>query len=118
MKKTLLAALAMCVAVLAAALMSANGAPAQADSPTVKPIRMVVAPEKMPCVGVAPTTCLKVRIGKSANWTPLYTGIDGFHFRKGYTAVLDVQEIRHRNPAADGSSLTYRLLRVVSLTKA
>ncbi len=66
-----------------------------------------------PCVfGMMNTVCLQMRIG--GKWTQVYGGIDGLDFVPGYIYRLRILETRIENPPADGASIEYSLLRVIS----
>lgn len=76
---------------------------------------------KKPCTaGVMPTTCLQVQRNefKEGGWQQFYSPIEGFEFETGYRYKLEVEETRL--PAgqvpADGSSIRYRLIRVLEKT--
>jgi Domain of unknown function (DUF4377)/META domain len=75
---------------------------------------ITIAPERTPCTGVAPMECLQVRIGSQKNWGNFYYTITGFEFAPGYTYRLLVLETKVENPPADGSSLSYSLIRMLS----
>jgi hypothetical protein len=77
-----------------------------------------VAPQKIPCVGVAPQECLQVREPGQAQWNYFYDPIDGFTFVTGFSYVLRVERTAVDNPAADGSSYSWRLLEIVSQAPA
>lgn len=77
-----------------------------------------IAEQQVPCVGMFPQQCLQVRERSDAPWELFYDGIEGFTYEPGFRYVLRVAERRIPDPPADGSSLAYRLLRVVSKTPA
>lgn len=81
-------------------------------------VTLEVAPTLMPCVGVAPQQCLVVREPDDAEWQYLYSSIEGFTFEPGYRYVLRVARFEVPNPPADGSSIAYVLVRVVSRDEA
>lgn len=66
-----------------------------------------------PCRGEGITTCMRVREDPSDSWGLFYRDIEGFTHEPGfiYTVEVEIREIR--NPPADGSSLAYRLLRLI-----
>src|SRR5688572_16948858 len=76
-------------------------------------VRMDVAPQRVSCVGVGPQECLRVREHPNTAWKLFYHGIDGFEFEAGFEYTLRVAVRRIRNPPADGSSSTYRLLAIL-----
>lgn len=75
---------------------------------------LFVAAERKPCTGVAPMECLQVREAADRPWQYFYSEIEGFTHEPGYTYELRVLEQKVAAPPADGSSLHWRLLRVVS----
>lgn len=82
-------------------------------------VRIVeVAAARAPCVGLVPTECLQVRTPPDTAWRLFHGSVEGFVHEAGYTYVLRVAERDVRNPPADGSSLAYRLLAVVSKASA
>ena len=72
----------------------------------------------MPCIGIGPQECLQVREQSDAPWQLFYGHIEGFAYEPGFRYVLRVAVSPVPDPPADGSSLAYRLLRVVSRTPA
>lgn len=77
-------------------------------------ITLEIAPNRVPCTGAAPMECLLVRERPGAEWTYFYDHIEGFNHEPGYRYVLRVERREVANPPADGSSVAYRLVRVVS----
>ena len=73
-----------------------------------------VGPYQVPCVGVAPQTCMLVKEEPKDDWTMLYDQIQGFEHEPGYEYELLVQEEKVENPPADASSIRWILLEVVS----
>ena len=69
---------------------------------------------RVACTGVAPMHCLRVRIPPDTAWRFLYEPIEGFEYEEGFVWRLEVERRRVVNPPADGSSVAYRLVRVVS----
>ena len=51
------------------------------------------------------------------NWNLFYSQIEGFSYEPGYEYVLQVRKEKIDNPPADGSSIRYRLVKVVSKTQ-
>jgi hypothetical protein len=86
--------------------------------PAERVFTLEVAEQKVPCVGIMPQQCLQVREQPTAQWQLFYDGIDGFVYEPGYRYLLRVAERRVPDPPADGSSLAYRLLFVISRTPA
>jgi hypothetical protein len=81
-------------------------------------ITMLVGPVQADCTGAFAQKCLVVKENGAAEWTYFYDVIEGFDWQPGYeyTLIVAVREIE--NPPADGSSLAYRLIRVVKKTPA
>ncbi len=77
-----------------------------------------VAENRVPCVGVGPRECLQVRKAAAAPWELFYSEIVGFTYEPGYRYVLRIAERAVANPPADGSSVAYTLVSVVSKTVA
>lgn len=77
-----------------------------------------IAPQKIPCVGVAPQECLQVRETGQTEWQNFYDPIEGFTFVTGFSYLLRVERTTVDNPPADGSSYSWRLLDIVSQTPA
>ena len=75
--------------------------------------RLHVDARTQACVGAAVQQCLRVRSTPDGEWTLFYGTIEGFDYEPGFVYVLDVEVRRVANPPADGSSLAYRLVRVV-----
>ena len=80
------------------------------------PVTFHVAAQRAPCVGMAPGECMQVRTRADEPWQPFHGGIEGFDHEPGYEYVLRVAVREIPDPPADGSSIGYRLLRIVSRT--
>lgn len=80
----------------------------------VEIVTMFVAPEKVECVGVAPQECLQVRYALNEDYQLFYSSIEGFDYEPGYDYELLVQKTPVDNPPADGSSIQWTLVEVVS----
>ncbi len=79
---------------------------------------MVVAPQQADCVSVVPQRCLLVKRPAETVWSLFYGAIEGFTYQSGSTSLLRVRLVRLPRPAADGSSLRYRLVRVLGTQMA
>jgi hypothetical protein len=79
---------------------------------------LYVAAQRVPCVGVGPMECMLVRQDTAADWEFFYDGILGFTHESGYEYTLYVARREVRNPPADGSTLAYRLLRILEKKRA
>lgn len=102
--------------VLASTLMMACGDFLGSDD--ARDTTLFVAPQRVPCVGVGPQSCLRVREPSQAEWGLFYDSIEGFAFEPGFEYELRVRISRVKNPPADASSLAYRLIRLVRKTPA
>ena len=74
---------------------------------------VMVAGQRAPCTGVAPTLCLQVRTQPGAAWQLHYGEIEGFDWQVGVEYVIRVREVAVPNPPADGSSLRWVLEEVL-----
>ena len=88
--------------------------PVEAAAPAGIEKTLFIAPERKPCTGVAPMECLQVRESPDLAWQYFYSEIEGFTFEPGFDYELRVREEKVANPPADGSSLRWTLVRVVS----
>jgi len=94
---------------------AANGEPEQQAAPPAGGRKtLYINSERVPCTGAAPMMCLQVRESEDADWQFFYSGIDGFYFVPGYLYELVVQVTPVENAPADGSSLAYALVELVS----
>lgn len=82
-------------------------------SATAKIKFVYVAPQKVPCVGVMPTTCLQIRERKEDPWQLWYGNIKGFDFEPGVAYRLRILEEQVANPPADASAIKWTLDMVV-----
>ncbi len=108
---------------LAAALLMASSAISTSCATPLGPegsrdITLLVAPEKVPCVGLSNQSCLLVRQPTSPSWEVFYDNISGFNYQSGFDYELVVRVTPVRNPPADGSSLSFRLVQQVRKTRA
>ncbi|MDX2320982.1 MAG: DUF4377 domain-containing protein [Moritella sp.] len=72
-----------------------------------------VAPELVACQGIVPMQCLvvsKVVDGKTSAWQFFYNDIAGFDYQPGSFYKIAVETTEVANPAADASSLSYKLI--------
>jgi hypothetical protein len=84
------------------------------SSPDDRVLTLQVASTKVACTGMFPTQCLQIRSGPEEPWGNFYGGIEGFSFEAGYEYILRVSLHTIANPPADGSSIVYRLVAVLS----
>jgi hypothetical protein len=87
-----------------------------AVAPGERELVLEVAASRAPCVAVGPRECLQVRERADAPWQLFYGDIEGFTYEPGWWYVLRVARRSVPNPPADGSSVAYRLVRVVAKT--
>jgi hypothetical protein len=66
------------------------------------------------CVGVAPRTCMLTRPSANADWTFMYSGIQGFGYEWGFDYEVRVRWQGIENPPADASSRVYELMSINS----
>ena len=92
---------------------SNNNKPTETDNLSIEKT-LFVGPEKVDCVGVAPQKCYMVREDPAEDWRFFYSQIAGFEYEPGYQYELLVREEKVANPPADGSSLRWELVEVVS----
>jgi hypothetical protein len=85
-----------------------------ASGPGDRVLTLQVASTKVPCTGMFPTQCLQIRSGPGEPWGLTYGGIEGFTYEPGYEYTLRVSRRTIANPPADGSSVVYRLVAVLS----
>jgi hypothetical protein len=79
---------------------------------------MEVAEARVPCIALGPRDCLLVRMQPDGEFGRLYDEIHGFVYEPGYRYRLRVSKRAIRNPPADGSSIEFRLVRVVSKVRS
>lgn len=82
-------------------------------------VRVVnIAPVLSPCVfGMLQTECLQTRFaGWHQPWSSIYGGITGFDHSSGSSYRLLVLETHVENPPADGSAISYSLIKILSQT--
>lgn len=89
-----------------------------ATAPAGEIVTLFVGPETADCVGVAPQQCLQVRYDPDDEYELFYSSISGFEFEPGYDYELLVQKTPIDNPPADGSSIAWTLVEIVSQTPA
>ena len=92
------------------------GACRGATEPRPERLVLEVAPDRVPCVGMVPTECLQVRERADEPWRAFHDVIEGFGHEPGFRYVLWVSRRTVANPPADGSSVAYRLVAVLSKT--
>lgn len=75
---------------------------------------LFVGPERVPCEGVGPQLCLRVRRAPDADWELFYDTIHGFEPRPGTSYEIEVRVAPVADAPEDGSRLRYELVRVIS----
>lgn len=95
-----------------------GGATAASATSADEVVRMWIEPELAECTGVGPMECMQVAYTEDGEPELFYSGIEGFEFVEGTSYVIDVQVSEVASPPADGSSLSYTLVQVVSETPA
>lgn len=85
----------------------------------IKPERYVwfVNKDLADCVGVVKTKCMQIKDTKDGAWQNFFGPIDGFNFKKGRFFAIEVERTKRSNPAADGSSYSHKLVRVLKEAK-
>ena len=78
---------------------------------------LFVRERRSDCEGEGTRKCLQVREAESAEWRNLYASIEGFAYEEAHAYELRVEVTQIPHPQADGTSLRYRLLEVVSKRK-
>jgi len=78
---------------------------------------LYVANHLVDCEGLAPQQCLLIKENVNDEWTYFYDHIKGFDYEQGYNYMLEVVVSKIENPPADGSSLQYTLVKVLSKEK-
>ena len=79
-------------------------------------LTLYVASYTRTCTGMYEMQCLQVREDPAGAWGNFYDAIEGFTYEPGYEYVLHVRVTEVPNPPADGSSVRYQLVQVVSKT--
>ncbi len=82
-------------------------------------VNMMVNSYTVDCVGEMQGTCLLVQEGNmigTENWEYFYfvDSIEGFNYEPGYVYALEVKKTEVENPPADGSSIRYELVKIIS----
>jgi hypothetical protein len=89
-------------------------ASAPAASPQLSVQRLFVRDRLAQCQTEAAKKCLQVRSSETEEWRNLYSPIEGFDYEESNAYELRVEVSEVASPRADGSSLRYRLLEVLS----
>lgn len=114
---TALASLAIAGSLAGCATDASTGA-ASPSASGAEVVRLWIEPELVDCTGVAPMQCMQVSRTEDGEPELFYDQIAGFTFVEGTSYVVDVQVTPVASPPADGSSLSYSLVEVVSEEQA
>jgi len=87
------------------------------DDPVSARKTMYIGPKKANCIGVGPQQCLQVKDSTDKSYGLFYGSIEGFFYEEGYEYEIVVAEELIQDPPADGSSIKYILVEVVSKQK-
>lgn len=73
-----------------------------------------VGAQLVDCQGVGPMKCLQVKDAPEEEWRLFYGVIEGFTYEEGFIYTLKIRETQVENPPADGSSLKWTLVEVMT----
>ena len=106
-----------------AILLSACGGAARAESQVAAPAQQepetktfYIGPKLEDCPGAGGQKCLMVKENPEADYQYFHQPIEGFDYEEGYEYEIVVNVEKVENPPADGSSLKYTLVEIVSKT--
>lgn len=77
-----------------------------------------VGPKLIPCQGVAPMQCLQVKHVGDKSWSLHYEAIEGFDYKPGFIYRLKIAEMERDDAPADRSTIIWKLVSVISKTRA
>lgn len=69
------------------------------------------------CQGLITQECMLIQEGEilgTKDWNFFYSGIEGFEYEAGFVYNLEIIKTTIENPPADGSSIKYELIRIIS----
>lgn len=69
------------------------------------------------CIGEGSQWCMRVRKKGEKDFSYFYDQIKGFTYQWGQTCTIEVRVKSNPNPPADGSSLTYELVKTIKTVK-
>ena len=78
------------------------------------PQKLFINHHKAVCTGEGERLCFLAKENQEQEWEYFYNSIEGFEYEWGYEFELLVSKSTIDNPPADGSSLNYRLVKVIS----
>ena len=79
---------------------------------------LIVADQKASCRGIVAQDCLQVKHLSEEKFSPMRQEIENFKFIPGYFYILKVRAETIKNPPTDGSSVKYRLRKVLAREKS
>ena len=94
----------------AASTPTEESVPAATDGVT----RLWIGPDLVDCIGEAQQKCMQVAESEDGEYLNFFDAIEGFTFVEGTSYVVDVLIEEVADPPADGSSLKYTLVEIVS----
>jgi len=84
-------------------------------TPTTTGTKTLFVSEKIvDCEGEGPMKCMQTRASEKEEWSLFYGSIEGFTHDPAFSWELEVEVLPNPSPPAGGSSLRYRLLKVVA----
>lgn len=84
-------------------------------TPTTTGTKTLFVSEKIvDCEGEGPMKCMQTRASEKEEWSLFYGSIEGFTHDPAFAYELEVEVLPNPSPPAGGSSLRYRLLKVVA----
>lgn len=82
-----------------------------------KKVLWLIASKKVDCSGVAKQECLQIKEDGKKEWSLFYDQIEGFDYTEGFYYKIKVEVTQVEHPPADGSSLKYKLLKILEKSK-
>lgn len=79
--------------------------------------RIFIADHFADCTGVGSQKCMLIKESANDEWTLFYDQIEGFNYEEGFSYEIEVEINTISNPPADGSSLEYTLIKIISKEK-
>ncbi|HUH28540.1 DUF4377 domain-containing protein [Gelidibacter sp.] len=79
---------------------------------------LLIANAKVHCTGVTSQKCLQIKELGETDWTYFYNDIEGFDYVEGFYYKIKVTVTEVENPPEDGSSLKYKLIKILEKSKA
>ena len=73
-----------------------------------------IADSFVDCQGVSAQKCIQVKENIEDEWTAFYNKIEGFEYEEGISYQIEVAISKVENPPEDGSSLNYKLVRIIN----